>query len=253
MKHKMPGQILFLTFLLFTSNIFSQNALTDTSRLQKAVQHTIDFYIEEIGGDSHLFNGPGHRGYMRPAISHPYYLSEDIQTGTLWFDGIFYKNVPLMYDITGDHLITLQYVKDSSYQYRSIFKMDLPREKTGGFTLGSREFIKLEPDTNTTRMKPGFYELMHNGKVKLIVRRSKVYAEQIRDRDLERRYDSTSTYYLLKDGIFHHITSKKVLLGVLKDKRSALAAYIKKNKWKFRKQREVMIPEVAHYYEQLTN
>ena len=252
MRKKYQGGLFFVFFLFPAFKAVSQNQFSDSSRIQASMQYVINLFDEEAGGNRHLFNGPEHRGYMRPATSHPYYLSEDIHTGNICYDGILYKNVPLMYDIVNDNVITMQYVKDSSVEYRSIFKIDLFRDRTDSFSFPGHSFIKIEADSNTGRMKRGFYEVLYNGKAKVVVRRTKVYVEEIR-RDLERRYDSSSAYYIQKDGIYHLIKNKGAVLDVFKDKRREIAAFISKNKLKYRKQKEELIAGAARYYEQLTN
>jgi len=252
MRKKHPGRIFFLFFLLSAFKATTQTSYTDSTRLKTAVQNAVNLFNEEVGGNTHLFNGPEHRGYMRPATSHPYFLNEDIHIGSIYYDGIFYDNVPLMYDILNDNVITLQYVKDSSIQYRSIFKIDLFRDRTGSFSIPGHDFVKIEADSNTGKMKSGFYELLYNGKAKVVVRRTKVYAEEIK-RELERRYDSSSTYYILKKGTYYPIKNKGDVLDVFKDKRREISAFISKNKLKYRRQREELITGATRYYEQLTN
>lgn len=253
MKKKISGSI-FLLFLAFVpGKAFSQQLDTDSSIRTTAIKNVINLFNEEVAGNSHLFNAPEHRGYMRPAIGHPYFLSEEFRTGKLYYDGILYENIPLMYDLTKDNLVSVQFVKDSSLRYRSIFKMDLIRDKTGAFSIPGHDFVKIETDTNTSSMKPGFYELLYNGKPKVLVRRSKVLVEEIKDRDLIRRYDSSNVYYILKEGIYYNIRNKNAVLDLFKDKRREVSAYISKNRWKFRKQRETLITEATRYYDQLTN
>lgn len=250
---KIRAGIIPLLLLFISGKTVAQPANADTTMLKASLQNAIDLFNNEVGGNSHLFNGPEHRGYMRPAVGHPYFLNEQFKTGSLYYDGIFYQNIPLMYDLTNDNLVSVQYVKDSSLLYRAIFKMDLVRDKTGSFSLPGHEFVKLDPDTTTTSMKRGFYELLYNGNQKVLVRRTKVLVEEIRDRDLVRRYDSSNVYYILKDGVYHNIKNKNSVLDVFKDKRKDVSAYINKNRWKYRKQREVLITNAARYYDQLTN
>jgi hypothetical protein len=249
---KIKGSI-FLLFLSFmTAEAISQQA-ADSSVRNASIKNVIGLFNEEIAGNSHLFNAPEHRGYMRPAIGHPYFLSEDFRIGNIYYDGIFYEDIPLMYDLTKDNVVSVQFVKDSSLQYRGIFKMDLTRERTGAFSMPGHDFIKIETDTNVSSMKPGFYELLYNGNPKVLVRRWKVLVEEIKDRDLIRRYDSSNAYYILKEGVYYNVKSKNAVLDLLKDKRKEVAAYISKNRWKFRKQRETLITEAVRYYDQLTN
>lgn len=253
MKKKIPGSILLFFLALMSAKAFSQQATTDSNLRDASIKNVINLFNKEIAGNSHLFNAPEHRGYMRPAIGHPYFLSEEFKIGSLYYDGILYENIPLMYDLTKDNLVSVQFVKDSSLLYRSIFKMDLTHDRTGAFSMPGHDFIKIESDTNTSSMKPGFYELLYNGNPKVLVRRSKVLVEEIKDRDLIRRYDSSNVYYILKEGVYYNIKNKNAVLDLFKDKRKEISASISKNRWKFRKQRETLITEAARYYDQLTN
>lgn len=252
MAKTIHGSLFCIFILCSVLRTSSQTLNPDSSQLIHSVQHAVNFFNEVVGGNTHLYNGPEHRGYMRPAEGHPYYLTEDIQIGSLQYDGILYKNVPLMYDITKDNLITFQYAADSSIQYRSIFKIDLLRNRTGSFSLSGHNFIKVEVDGNSGKMKSGFYELLYNGRLKVLVRRSKVYKEDIKS-ELKRSYDSSSTYYILKEGVYQIIKNKNSILNIFKDKRRDLSAYISKNKLKYPKKKETFITSVTQYYDQLTN
>jgi hypothetical protein len=94
---------------------------------------------------------------------------------------------------------------------------------------------------------------VYNGKIKVYIKRTKRYVEEVRGSELERRYDAYNLYYIQKGGIYYNIKKKKSVLQLFKDKKKEVAAYTRKNKIKFKKNQENFITEVSRYYDQLIN
>ena len=67
----------------------------------------------------------------------------------------------------------------------------------------------LNADSSAIGMPAGFYERMYNGRTKLFVKRTKVYAEEVKGSELERRYDLSTSYYVQKDGKYYTIRFRK--------------------------------------------
>src|SRR5205085_6686288 len=102
-----------------------------------------------------------------------------------------------------DDVIVVQYAvtrDTSNTEYKTSLRMDLVGSKIQSFSLPGHEFVRLVADSSTAGMPPGFYERMYNGKTKLFVKRIKLYTEEVKGNELERRYDPTTTYYIQKSG-----------------------------------------------------
>jgi hypothetical protein len=181
-------------------------------------------------------------------------MADSVQTGTLFYDGILYHNVPMLYDLEKDNAVILQHAdKSFSQEYRNILRMDLIRSRVLWFSLPDHDFVRLEADSNRKNMADGFYDRAYNGKIKVFIKREKRYVEEVKQTDLERRYDAFTYYYIQKAGVYYSIKSKKAVLDVFKNRRKELKVFIRKNGLKFRKNQGPFITEVSSYYDQLTN
>jgi len=161
----------------------------------------------------------------------------------------------LLYDLVQDNVVILQYAVNrstASEEYKKIMRQDLVKNKLEWFTMPGHEFVRLIADSNATGMPGGFYERMYNGKVKLFVKRSKKYVEEVKGQELERRYEQTTNYYVQQNGKYYSVRSAKSLPGIFKDKKRELNSFYKINRKKYKRNKEQLIFEATRYYDQLT-
>ena len=251
----MPARILLLCTCFLANRIDAQLKSDDSSLLNASLSNVIKFQDSVLGVNTHLYNGWQDPGYNHLAIGHPYFLTEVVQAGSVFYDDTYYPNVILQYDLTQDNVVLTQFTdnrENIAAEFRSVIRMALIKNKVGWFTTPGHEFVRLIADSSSIGMPGGFYERMYNGKTKLFVKRVKLYVEEIKGNDLERRYDPTTTYYVQKDGKYYNVRTQKSLLNLFKDKKRDLNTFIRSNKKRFKKNREQLIFETTRYYDQLT-
>jgi hypothetical protein len=138
-----------------------------------------------------------------------------------------------------------------SEEYKNVLRMDLIRDQVSWFNLPGHEFMRLDRDSSARNMTAGFYDRVIDGTIKLFIRREKRYVEDIKNTELERRFETHKYYYIKKAGVFYRVRSKKSILKLFNDKKKELAAFIRTNKMKIKKDPEVFITAVSRYYDQL--
>jgi len=207
---------LFFGLLLIgsvTVNVYAQGTLKDAN----GVPMRIGKYVE-VDGDP--------------------FLSSDWRKGIVVLEnGVSIKNVNLKLDVVdskllfqndnGEALIFTDPVKEFSLTYPG--SIDNTKEFVRHFKNGYTSVDNIS--------KEAFFEVLYSGTVELLKRTFKTINEQ-------RRYDSSITsksfqenvkYYLVVDGKATPVKSdKKSFLSVLKDKQTALEAYIKSKKVNFK-------------------
>ncbi|MCW3116282.1 MAG: hypothetical protein JWM28_364 [Chitinophagaceae bacterium] len=254
MRKRLPGKIVCLYCVLFYNGIAAQNKLSDSSLLNSSLQQVINIHNQTLGENIHLYNGPQNAGYNHLSTGHPYFIADEVQPGSVFYDGILYRGVLMLYDLEQDNAVIVRYNNENiSEEYRNILRMDLIRNQVGWFTLPGHEFVRLEADSNSRDMKDGFYDRVYNGKIKVFIKRTKKHVEEVKGSELERRYDAHDFYYIQKSGIYYNIKTKKSVLQLFKDKKKELAAFTRKNKLKFKRNKEGFITELSRYYDQLIN
>ncbi len=224
-----------LLLLLYGGYTFGQSIRADSSFVAAASKKAIALYTTGIAGQSHLYNGNAYIEYQQQKEEHPYFIDEWID-GSVVYENELYQNVPLLYDINKDRLIT-------DHQY-NINKIQLISSKVKSFTLKQHQFVNLME----SGIPPGFYELLYDGKTKVYAQWKKILQETITNQSIERRFDNKNGYYIFKDGKMIQVKSKKSVLHVFADQKSALR---KMRGTRFKTDRARSIREMAQHYDQL--
>jgi len=240
MGRKLYFAILFLSFFV---SAFPQSR-EDSTFSSAAIQNTINIYKKAIGAQARLYNGSKYQPPQYSFEEHPFFLSEDWISGDVYYDGEYFQQVPLMYDLYNGHLITEHISSGHSIQ--------LVREKLQSFILAEHHFEKIEQDGKTNSLpQSGFYDVLYGGETKVIVGRQKVKREKIESTTIEMFYDERNRYYILKNGVFFPVKSKSSALKVLGDKKPELKKFLKKQGVSFSRQRELVLKELAGFYDSI--
>ena len=235
-------QKLFLTFFTCLSlTTYSQSFVIDSSRYSGAVGAAVSAYHLSMDKESALYNGPEHIGYDPKMIGSAYFGSNDWQTGSVYYDGILYRNVPMKYDEVLDKVVV--------QHFNIIFKLELFSNKVKWFDIAGHTFINIHSDSAST-VKPGFYDLLASGNVTVLAKRTKIIAEFIEGNEVKRRIDEKDLYYAVKGNTYYTLSNKRSLLKVLNDRRKEVQQYLRKNKIKFKRKSEYAIVKAVEYYNQ---
>src|SRR5688572_3256393 len=125
----MPHWTRTLLLCMLMAPIICQGQLfkPDTTVLAQAKENTKKIYFQSIKGQSRLYNGSDYIMYRSIEDEHPYFPIDDWAFGTIVYDANFYENVPLMYDISQDIVLT-EHILNGSV-------MELIGEKIERFTM----------------------------------------------------------------------------------------------------------------------
>jgi hypothetical protein len=211
--------LFFCATVLCSQNVFAQ-ALKDTVGNKALFAKVEDKFDEDIGPQSHLYNGIDYSGYSHSIQGNAYFLDKgDMNNGSVFFDGFLYKNVPLLYDIYTDQLIT--------EPYKSVLKLQLLKTRIRYFNLLGHHFIYIEKDpANPTSVSSGFYDELYNGKIRVLAYRSKNTQTTLSFNNPNNTYfDYTIDYYIYKNGNYYKVSNKGSFLKVLQDKKRELNKY----------------------------
>lgn len=216
----------------------------DTSFVAAALKNTVALYDEALGSQSRLYNGAR---YVAPEYSleeHPFYHSDDWLVGAALYDGEYFENIALMYDIQSGTLITEHL--PSGHPIR------LVKGKLQNFTIAGHYFERIENDAVSNSLpQTGFYDILYAGETRVIARRQKLVREQISAAQIERFYDERTRWFILRNGVYFPLRNKTSLLKVLADKKTELKRFIRKDRDRFSIDREALFKSVAEFYDSL--
>lgn len=238
----------FFICLLFFKTSKGQGAFQDTSSHQSAtLNNYIQNYTVAIGEQSSLYNGPEYENY-NPAIKGNAYYNDvnSWKLGTVCYDHVVYKNVPMMYDIYKDCVVVLYANKFSLFF--------LLNDKLQYFDLADRHFVSVKSDNlNSSNSNNGIYNQIYKGKTEILTKSSK--SIQITTTgNLESYFDKREKKVYLKNGNeYYNINGNSSILKAFNDKKSQVQQYIKANNINYKRDQEKALIQVAFYYDQIKN
>jgi hypothetical protein len=240
----MPESKLLLVALamIIICNVRGQSS--DTLFVASARQNSLRSYELATVVQSGLFNGTEYVEPRGTRDEHPFFMTDEWQQGDVEYKGQYYKNLPLLYDVTTDRLVSELFNGQPFV---------LVNEHLKRFSLGGRKFIRVDRDSISNDLPAqGFYEEVYGGNTQVLVRHSKVKEERIENTTLQIYFTAKSKHYILHGGRYERITNKSGVLKVLKDHKTEVRSFIKKEKLKFSPGTlSSALAAVASYYDTL--
>ena len=240
----MPKQ---LAFLLLTY-IFSQDAKSQVARdsaYDGSTEKIIDLYYMALGEQAPIYNG---NEYIEYALilqeGHPFFKSSVFTNGDIYFDGMLFLGVPMVYDLIKDQVV----IRD----FHNIYKINLPASKIQQFILSDHVFVRIVHN-NFNEINTGFYEQLYKGKVGLFAKREKAIIEKHGSQQIDNVVVSTNSYYVMKKDIYYKFKNERSLLKILNDKKKEIQQYFKKNRIKYKDDPERSMVMAIEYYNRLIN
>jgi hypothetical protein len=234
--------VFVLCFVAFLKTGMAQNNM-NAPAVTPTIVKAGDVYNPFIEKQSRLYDGIEHLGYSVRIKGHAYFLTKELQTGTVVYDELEFVNVPMVYDLLKEQVVI--------QHFNGFTKIALVQEKVKEFTLNGHHFIRLKAGTaSRSPIITGYYDELYTGRLKVLVKRGKVIDETIKD-ELEREFMQMDLIFIQKEGTYYLIKNYKGLLTVLKNKSKEVRQYLRKNRIKFRKNAEEAILKATVYYDSL--
>jgi len=237
------NRICVLLLFCFYLPAKAQKPPSDSAFQDQAIRQVFNDYRAGAGENLRLFNGQQYIRTSHGIAGSPFFLSDSLLPGTVYYEDRLYSNQLLRYDMVIDNLIIPSYRGDNELQ--------LVPEKLSYFTLLDHAFIRIVADSATPSfITTGYYERMNEGKLILLAKRSKLVQNSHSGGDVT-SYKDYVYYYAWRDNKFYRIDDKKELLALMEDKEPQVNQFIKDNKLKFKKSREADYMQLAAYYSKL--
>ena len=233
----------FLVLVLLFRIPAQSQEVSEMEDLIPALSTAISFYRENIKDDSFIYEGREYVGFHFKIEGHAFFGSNEWQLGDLVYKGQFFRQVPMLYDITAEEVVVRHYGK--------FFRVKLYRQKIEHFSLLNHHFINISgKDVRGAPMIPGFYDHLYKGSTNFFVKRSKVIKETYINNELHREFIRNDLFFIEKEGVYYPVKTKKSVLRVLEDQKKETRKFLKKNKIKFRRNTEYAIASMVEFYDQ---
>ena len=234
-----------LVFIFLASAIYgcyAQNSPPDSLIYSSAASNAINYFNTALGSQTEIYNGASYEMYPS-GKSGTHYLEDKIalSPALIRYSGTWYKNVPGIYDVFNDEMVAAL--------GESLFV--LPPGKVSDILLLNHHFIYMDIN-NRDGITTGYYDLLYNGKLQVLVKRSKTYEENVvLNRNIEAVYTDKINIYIKKGGAYFEVDGKTAVLELLKDKKNELNQYLKTQKLRYKDDREGFVVALTKYYDQI--
>lgn len=241
-----------LLVLFVSARVSAQVLKPDSSFIQIAANQVVEQYNKAIYKQAHVYDGNEYITHDYRIKVHPFYRVDSLQMGTIYYNGVRYDNVKMLYDIVRDELAVQP--PEGAYRIR------LRNEYLTSFTIGPYTFTRIGAGVgagpsigdSAVGVPTGFYEVLHDGRVKALSRRVKIVHEDISQGYYKADYQQKDRFFILKEGVYHEVKTKRSLLNLFPDQSQELRKYSRAKNLKFNdNQREEAIALITQRYEAL--
>lgn len=240
----MTTKTIVCLLMLFSGTVAFSQVQRDTAFFATAKQNALAEYEKALGTQKRLYNGSKYQPPEHELEEHPYFILPDWLNGSVYYDGEYFTDVPLMYDLYNQMLITEHGASGHA--------MRLVEEKVKHFTIDGHYFERIVKDSVKNSLpETGFYEVLYNGPTQVLARREEWLREQIVNTQIETLYNEKNRYFILHNGVFFPVNRKASAMKLLADRKSELKRFLRKNHLSFSVNKELALKSMAEHYDQV--
>jgi len=194
-----------------------------------------------------VVNGRDYIRYFFRSKDKPLLRSEEERSASLIFNNRKYEDLPLQYDMYTGEVI---YTDSKLILNNKICEVALNSDNISRFDLFFKhdtmtfKYFRNDPAFN---LEEGFYEVVHDGECKYIIRHVSVLYLS----DGVEKYPYTPESYIRVADQYVSSGSRKQFLMLFGDRSDEIRQYIHREKIRFRKADKNQITDILKYYERL--
>jgi hypothetical protein len=236
-----PVAYLGILFILLSSVHIHAQQFTDSSQYNQQANVLRQIYLNEIGDNAQIYHGAEYIRNGQKALGFPFFESNDLLDGAVYYQGTLYPQRKIYYDLVADEVVTGNYANDA--------QISLSMDKADSFKIGNHFFVRLNPANSPGLPKEGYYERLYAGEPGLYVKHEKRLVTGSGNEEI--KYIQYNNYFVKKNTVFYAVDGKSGLLNEFSDKKDELKKYIRSNKLNFKKDLENSMVLTTSYYSQL--
>ena len=197
-------------------------------------------YQSAISSQSHLSNGSSFKPSYASRTEHPFFLDPQFTKASITYDRVLYKDVKLLYNLATEELL----LKDSI----SGKIIRLIGENISSFSIHNHSFLKFNSNPD---LEDGFYDLLHDGTCRVLIRRDKSLQYIKRDGRIKNIYQARDRIFLIVNGQVFPVTTKSSILEGFGTNAIGVKNGIKNVEVKFSSDKENYCVAAAKIFDQL--
>ncbi|TCC90159.1 hypothetical protein EZ428_12800 [Pedobacter frigiditerrae] len=249
MNHFFMKKQLVLVFCVLVLNFLGvKTVFAQTTQVEDAENLSLEnakrIFITAVKEQSRLFNGPTYYTYGSGVDGSAIFLDTTFIKGTIFYEGIKYNEVPLMYDLYIDKLVSV--VAGSAYSLIS--------EKVSEFEIANHHFryLNFENSANKAPFEPGFFEVLYDGKIRVIAKHNEKLGFSTK-LDIPYYFKPKTVYLLEKDNHFYKFSDDGSLINLLDKNKKEMKKLLQEASVRFKDDPIKVILLIAKYHDSLAN
>ena len=219
--NSLKSKIITAIVILFLTNTYKTFAQESS---EKSIYNWFD---NQVGKENTgLNNAPLYINPYRPfKNNHTFLMTDHFTIGNITYDGQPYFDVKLKYDIYTDQLVLNPFG-----QFENV-TVALIQEKTSSFFVYNKNFVKLNPKTNTLLdFTAGYYEIYKaNDDLILYTKHHKDINKIVKDDGVFYSYKTKNRFYLLYNNMYYAVNSKNSFIKIFPEFKSKIKSFFSLN------------------------
>lgn len=212
------------------------------AKISAQTQSFISLYKEQLPYFQELITGGQYGESPLNYEGHPYFERRNFEEGVLSINQINYTDVQLLYDETADEVVTFHPI----YKQKILIKA----EKIQEFQLDQDHlFRRFEGNEKYTYHRNGFYQVLKDGKVKVLIKHYKTIEPTKEVGKYPYKYVEDQEYFYWYNDDFVSIRKKKQAIQSLGLQKKEVKKYMKAKDLFFALEKERYILELANLRE----
>lgn len=235
------GKLIFsVAFICSFFELRAQQQNTDTL-LTGSAGYAKHLYDGKRANESAIYTGVQFYPYSPTIEGIAFFDNPEWQTGWVIYDHVRYDSIVMKLDLVKEQVVVSPDRQGGLY-------ISLFSPRVSQFVIGGMKFLRLGVPGDGTGLPEGFYQVLAQGKLTAYARKTKYIFERVIDRSIVRSFESVFKYYVLKDGIYHHIRKADDLFDLVKDRKKEVQKALSSKGIKFRKNPEGAIITAIELY-----
>jgi hypothetical protein len=235
--------LLFVS-VLTAARADAQSSLKDSVVSAPAYTAAIHQYHTYVAPEVGLYRGNQYTDYdYTVQKGQPFFGPDMIREGTVWYNGVRYDHVAMLYDIVKTQLVIADPFK--------VYKISLWMDMLDSFSLDDHRLVRLRDTAAFSWLRNGYCEYLYRGHLQLLKRETKGLHENlvISSDNVRWFIDSATAYYIKKGGSYHAVSRKAELLTLFKDRRSELRKLMRRSRLKWHDDKEKLLLIAVAWYD----
>ncbi len=222
----------------------AQSSLKESPVSDSAYSFALRQYHSFVAPEVGLYRGIQYIDYAYTVQKgQPFFGPDSIRYGSVWYGGMAYDHVRMLYDLVKDQLV----IADPY----NIYKISLFMDLVDSFQLDGHLLLRIRDSLAPSSLRSGACELLYRGGVFLLKRERKYLHENvvITSDNVRLFIDGSESYYLRIGHSYHPVNTRKELFGLMKDRRTEVRRLIRKSKLKWHTDKQGILLLVSAWYD----